>query len=99
MRKKKFIYIVLFQITVISIISAQSSKSLINEGVDLYKDGKFPEAEVNFKKGLEKDTDTFEGHFNLGDAYYKQGRYDEALNAFKSAYSLTDDDYRKSKGK
>lgn len=78
-------------------IQAQSKRSLINEGVDLYKEKKFADAEVNFKKGLEKDAASFEGNFNLGDAYYKQGRYDEALQAYKNALSLTDDKYMKAR--
>lgn len=76
---------------------AQTKRNLINEGVNLYKDGKFADAEVNFKKGLEKDANLFEGHFNLGDAYYKQGRYDESLQAFKNSLSFTDDKYKQSK--
>jgi len=76
---------------------AQTKRNLINEGVNLYKDGKFADAEVNFKKGLEKDANLFEGHFNLGDAYYKQGRYDESLQAYKNSLSFTDDKYKQSK--
>ena len=76
---------------------AQSTRSLINDGVDLYKEKKFLDAETKFKKGLEKDFKTYEGHFNLGDTYYKQGRYDEALESYKNALILVDDDYKKSK--
>jgi Ca-activated chloride channel homolog len=79
------------------VVSAQSKRGLVNDGVDLYKKGKFTDAEVNFKKGLEKDPNMFQGHFNLGDAYYKQGRYDEAMQAYKNSLSFTDDKYNKSK--
>ena len=95
---KNLKYLILTMILLLANFSfAQSSKSLINEGVDLYKEGKYPEAEVNFKKGVEKESDTFEGHFNLGDTFYKQGRYDEALQSFQNAYKMTEDEYRKSK--
>ncbi|MBM4171124.1 MAG: tetratricopeptide repeat protein [Ignavibacteria bacterium] len=69
---------------------SQSKRGLINEGVDQFKNGKFADSEVNFKKGLEKDNQMFEGHFNLGDAYYKQGRYDEAMQSFKNSLSFTE---------
>jgi Tfp pilus assembly protein PilF len=54
----------------------QSPRSLNNSGVDSYKKQQFVDAEVNFKKGLEKSKDSFELNYNLGDAYYKQQRYD-----------------------
>jgi tetratricopeptide (TPR) repeat protein len=78
-------------------ICAQSKRGLINDGVDLYKNNKFSDAEVNFKKGLEKDNQMFEGHFNLGDAYYKQGRYDEAIQSFKNSLTFSDDKYDQAK--
>jgi len=65
---------------------AQSTRGLINDGVDLYKEQKFADAEVNFKKGVEKNPESFEAKFNLGDAYYKQQRYDEAMKSFQSAF-------------
>ncbi len=75
----------------VSNISAQSKRSLVNDGVDLYKLGKYNDAEVKFKKGLEKDPKMFQGHFNLGDTYYKEGRYDEALQAYKNSLEYTKD--------
>jgi len=89
-------FAVLFLIFLMT-VNAQSHRSLINDGVDLYKKGKFADAEVNFKKGLEKKPDLFQGHFNLGDAYYKQGRYDEAIQSYKNALSFTEDKLNKAK--
>lgn len=78
-------------------VSAQSKRGLVNDGVDLYKEGKFSDSEVNFKKSLEKDPELFQGHFNLGDAYYKQGRYDEAMQSYKNSLSFTEDKYNQAK--
>ncbi len=74
-----------------SVLSAQSKRGLNNDGVDLYKEKKFTDAEVKFKKSLEKDPEMFQGHFNLGDAYYKEGRYDEAIQSYKNSLQFTDD--------
>ncbi|MBA4323241.1 MAG: hypothetical protein C0408_10540, partial [Odoribacter sp.] len=41
--------------------------------------------------------DMFQGHFNLGDAYYKQGRYDEAIQSYKNSLQYTDDKENHSK--
>ncbi len=78
-----------------SLIVAQNQRSLNNDGVDLYKDKKYSDAEVKFKKSLEKDNKSFHGHFNLGDAYYKQGRYDEAIQSFQNSLSLTENEKEK----
>lgn len=76
---------------------AQSTRSLINKGVEQYEQEKYSDAEVSFKKGLENDFESFEGHFNLGDALYKQGRYEEALKEYQNALSFAKDDFQKSK--
>lgn len=75
---------------------AQGLRSLNNGGIDLYNQKKYTDAEVNFKKSLEKDPQLFQGHFNLGDAYYKQGRYDEAIQAYKNSLQFTEDKSKQS---
>jgi len=69
-------------------IFAQSLRGLVNDGVENYDKGNFSDAEVNFKKGVEKAPDNFQAKFNLGDAYFKQKRYDEALKSYQSALPL-----------
>jgi len=76
---------------------AQSTRGLVNDGVDLYKEQKFADAEVNFKKGTEKNPESFEAKFNLGDAYYKQQRYDEAIQTFQSSFVNAKNDEEKAK--
>jgi tetratricopeptide (TPR) repeat protein len=80
-----------------TVLVAQSTRGLVNEGVDKYNEQKFSDAEVNFKKGTELDPQNFESHFNLGDAYYKQQRYDEALKSFQSALTNAKTDEQKAK--
>jgi len=78
-------------------VHAQSTRGLINEGVELYNEQKFADAEVNFKKGKEESPESFEAVFNLGDAYYKQQRYDEAIKSFQSAFVNARSDEEKAK--
>ncbi len=80
-----------------SVAFAQSKRSLNNDGVELYSNKKYADAEVKFKKSLEKDPELFQGHFNLGDAYYKQGRYDEAIQSYKNSLQFTDDKINQAK--
>lgn len=78
-------------------LKAQSARGLINDGVELYKDKKFGDSEVNFKKGMEKVPDSFNAYFNLGDAQYKQERYDEALKSYQQSLAKTGDKNLKAK--
>jgi tetratricopeptide (TPR) repeat protein len=72
----------------------QSTRSLNNEGVDAYESENYADAEVNFRKGAELDPKLFEPSFNLGDAYYKQGKYEEAIRAYQEAAAKTQDKKR-----
>ena len=76
---------------------AQSTRGLINDGVNLYNEKKFADAEVNFKKGTEKNPESFVAKFNLGDSYYKQQRYDEAIKSFQSALANAKTDEERAK--
>jgi len=78
-----FAFIAMFPCSLFS----QSLRGSVNDGVDFYKQKKFGDAEIKFKKGLDADPNSFEANFNLGDAYYKQDRYEQALNAYNTALS------------
>ena len=65
-----------------AIIYAQSEKSYIRDGNKLYKDGKYNDAEINYRKSLEENPDYYKAKFNLGDALYKQENFEEAARQF-----------------
>ncbi|PIP55184.1 MAG: aerotolerance regulator BatC [Bacteroidetes bacterium CG23_combo_of_CG06-09_8_20_14_all_32_9] len=62
--------------------TAQTDKKQIREGNKLYKNKKFRESEVSYQKALKKDPKSFKANFNLGDALYKQEKYEEAVKQF-----------------
>jgi Ca-activated chloride channel family protein len=68
---------------VIGVVQAQSIRSLVNGGNGLYEEKKFADAEVNYRKALEKDITTVPGHFNLGNSLYRQEKYDESVKSFQ----------------
>ena len=68
-----------------SVVVGQSTRSLVNDGNSQYKDQKYADAEVNYRKALEKDQDLVPGHFNLGNALYKQNKADEAIKEYENA--------------
>ena len=65
-------------------IFAQQKQSLLREGTKLYSDSSYSQAEIKYRKALEKDQDYFKSSFNLADAVYKQERYEEASSLFNA---------------
>jgi len=61
----------------------QSGKGDVRDGNKAYKKGDFKTAEAKYKKATDKNPQSFEGYFNLGDTYYKQKKYDKAADVFK----------------
>jgi Ca-activated chloride channel family protein len=80
-----------FLLIAVSPVVAQSDKKLIREGNKSYDNKKYSDAEVSYKKSLGKNQKSYEGNFNLGDAYYKQGKYDEAAKQFETLKSQKKD--------
>ena len=61
---------------------AQNKKSFLRDGNELYTDSSYNDAEMQYRKSLEKDQDYFNASFNLADAVYKQERYKESTVLF-----------------
>ncbi len=61
---------------------AQDPNKLIRKGNSAYENGKFQDAEKNYRKALEKDKESMKGKFNLGDAVYQQKNFDESSKIF-----------------
>lgn len=76
---------------------AQGVRSHVNKGVNLYDKEKYAESQIQFEKGLAKAPKNFQANFNLGDSYYKQDNYQNALKYFQSALSKTKNPILKSK--
>lgn len=80
-------YIVLF-VSMICLLSleahAQKERKHIRSGNDLFDDNKYENSEVEYRKALGKKLNSYEAGFNLGDALYKQKKYDEALKQFQT---------------
>ena len=58
-------------------------KPLVRKGNELFKKGKFSDAEVEYRKALEKDPKYQKAQFNLGDAIYQEKNYKGASPLFE----------------
>jgi len=61
--------------------NAQTDKKLIRHGNTDFKNGKYSDAEVNYRKSLDKKY-SHKAQFNLGDALYEQKNFAEAEKTF-----------------
>ena len=91
------ILVILIALFCITQVWAQQEGPDLRRGNKEYKHENYTEAEVNYRRGLDKNNDSFEGHFNLGDALFRQEKYPEALEQYQKAESLLkgDDKTRK----
>lgn len=62
-------------------INAQTDKGYIRQGNKDFENGNYSEAEVNYRKSLDKEYNT-KAQFNLGDALYEQKNYEDAAKTF-----------------
>ena len=84
MKNILFIFILLLPF----LVNAQNKKNYLRNGNNLYEDSLYNEAEIEYRKSLEKDQNYFAASYNLADAIYKQKRFEESANLFDA---LTDD--------
>ena len=69
---------------------AQQESSDVRRGNKQYRKQNYTEAEVDYRRGLEKNKNGYEAHYNLGDALFKQDKYAEAQEEFATAAKMLD---------
>ena len=73
-----------------SVSFAQKESTDIRKGNRQYKGQNFTEAEVDYRRALETNKNSYEAHYNLGDALFKQDKYAEAQAEFETAARMLD---------
>lgn len=76
-------FILLYGVTVL----AQPAQKFIREGNSFYQDGKFKEAEIDYRKALERSPKSTKAIYNLGNSQYKQQNYSEATSSYQKLAS------------
>ena len=81
------IYLLLFVISIVfpMALLAQSDKSLVRKGNKDFSNGNYNEAEINYRKALDKNPVNSTAQFNLGDAMYQQENYEKAAEVFSAS--------------
>jgi tetratricopeptide (TPR) repeat protein len=76
------VYIVIAFVLVGGNILAQSARNLVRSGNENYFTDSLSRAVENYEKAMNLDPNLEEAKFNLGDAFYKQGKYADAAGVF-----------------
>jgi len=89
-RRYSILYLVIL-IMIPGTLWAQGERKYIRHGNKEYEDKAFEESELQYRKALEKDLSSYEGNFNLGDALYKQEKFEDASKKFSGLASTEKD--------
>ncbi|MCX6254861.1 MAG: tetratricopeptide repeat protein [Bacteroidia bacterium] len=79
-------------------INAQSDRKFIRQGNREYEKKKFSDSEISFRKALDKNKQSPDAVFNVGDALYKQSKFEDAGKQFIENTNLNDNKNKKSAG-
>jgi Ca-activated chloride channel family protein len=82
MTKSAFNLFAGFLILMSGALYSQGERKYIRQGNKEYYDNAYEDSELKYRKALEKDLSSYEGNFNLGDALYKEKKYDDATKRF-----------------
>ena len=80
-----------------TLLFAQKEKKYIHKGNQLYQEKKYAEAEASYRESVDKSKASVEGNFNLGDALYKQKKFDNAAQKFTDIASSSENKAVKAK--
>lgn len=67
-----------------ALVYPQTENKQIRQGNRLYEDQNFKEAEIQYRKSLDRNASSVPGRYNLGNSLYKQKNYPEAILSFDS---------------
>ena len=78
-------------------VSAQTDRQYIRQGNKLFRSGDYPNAEVSYRKAIEKNPKNPQAVFNLGNALMAQKKDSAAVMQYESATKLETNPLRKAK--
>ena len=85
-------------ITISIAMDAQTDKKFIRQGNREYEKSKFSDSEISYRKAVDKNKQSPDALFNVGDALYKQNKFEEAGKQFTENVSENYDKSKKSAG-
>ena len=88
----RLLYILIFILTAgLADVSAQVDKREVRRGNRDFKKENFKEAELDYFRGLAKDSLSFAANYNMANTLYRQGNYDQALKHLEKIAEMAAD--------
>ena len=75
---------------------AQTDRQYIRQGNKLFRAGNYADAEVSYRKALEKNDRNPQAHYNLGNSLLKQNKDSAAVSEYETASKIESDPLMKS---
>ena len=69
--------------------AVQSSDDILTRATALYRQGRYGDAVLLFRKAEQRGADPFATSFNTGNALFQQGKYPEAVAAYRKAIEFS----------
>ena len=90
MRKIFFIALLLLSPITLSLSPLFAQKEMMDvwRGNRQYKKENYTLSEIDYRRGAEANKNSYEAHYNIGDALYKQDKYEDALGEFETAAKM-----------
>ena len=88
---KNMLTAVCFLLLASTVLQAQEERKFIRKGTDLYKQEKFLESEIEYRKALDKKQESQEGKFNIAATQFKQGKFQDAVSQLENLANQIDD--------
>ncbi|TAJ12744.1 tetratricopeptide repeat protein [Marinilabiliaceae bacterium JC017] len=89
-----YTYITISLLLFSATLFGQEERKHIRQGTTNYNEEKYLESEIDYRKALDKEANSYEAQFNIGDALYKQKKYPEAADQFQILASTEKDKQR-----
>jgi Ca-activated chloride channel family protein len=93
--KCKYLFIVFLTFLFNLSLNGQTEKKFIRQGNKDYNRGQYSESELSYRKAIDAGKTSSVAMFNLGDALYKQKKYDEASKKFNENFGSEADKEKK----
>jgi Ca-activated chloride channel homolog len=78
------LFIILLLFPILTIINAQNVNREIRKGNKDYKKGDFENSGLHYRKALEKNPESDDANYNLGNALYKQNQFEPAIAKYEA---------------
>lgn len=93
---KSLVIFILISSTVV--LNAQTDKKYIRKGNREYEKSKFSDSEISYRKAVDANKQSPDAEFNVGDALFRQKKFEEAGKQFAESADQNEDKIKKSAG-